>query len=64
MVTVVGFDEKLKKRCTCKNCARILEYTPIDVVVLWSGKDYSGGPDGAKGFKCPGCGKDVIIERW
>ena len=64
MVKIVGIDEKEVKRITCKCCARILEYTLSEVRILWEGKDYSGGPDGAKGFTCPGCGKDVITERW
>lgn len=57
-------DEKVVKRISCQNCGVKLEYVPNDVVVLWSGRDYSGGSDGAKGFKCPKCNKNVITERW
>lgn len=64
MVKVVGQSDKAAKEVTHSNCGAILEYFPRDVVLLWSGKDYSGGADGAKGFKCPQCGQDVIIERW
>lgn len=64
MPTVVGTDDSAKKRITCRSCASIVEYVPKDVETLWQGTDYSGGPDGAKGFKCPHCGRNVIVERW
>ena len=57
-------DKSVVKRKVCNNCGITLEYVPADVVTLWSGKDYGGGPDGAMGFKCPNCGKNVITERW
>lgn len=64
MVEIVGIDEKAKKKITHKECGAILLYLPNEVVTLWSGTDYGGGPDGATGFKCPHCGGNVIIERW
>lgn len=64
MVTVVGIDTSQVKRATCSGCASVLEYTKAEVRTLWSGKDYSGGSDGAKGFTCPKCSQDVITERW
>lgn len=64
MAVVVGFDERVKKRATCRKCSAICEYTPGEVRTLWSGTDYGGGPDGAKGFTCPQCGENVITERW
>lgn len=57
-------DPKIVKQKVCHNCGVTLEYVPNDVILLWSGIDYSGGSDGAKGFKCPKCKKDIIIERW
>lgn len=64
MATVVGTDTRQVHRATCRKCASIVEYTEGEVRTLWSGKDYGGGPDGAKGFTCPKCGDDVITERW
>lgn len=64
MPRVVGEDPTAVHRITHKACGKIIEYVPNDVVNLWSGTDYSGGADGADGFKCPGCGGDVIIRRW
>jgi transcription initiation factor IIE alpha subunit len=64
MATVIGVDEAAKKRATCRNCASVLEYMPSEVRELWSGTDYGGGPDGARGFTCPKCGENVITERW
>lgn len=64
MATVVGTDETAKLRKTCKGCASIVEFTESEIFTLWSGKDYSGGSDGAKGIKCPKCGGNIITERW
>ena len=63
-VKVVGRDQDVVKKITCRNCAAVLEYTPSDVRNLWSGTDYGGGPDGADGFNCPNCGKQVHTHRW
>lgn len=64
MAQVVGTDSTVMKRTTCGNCASIIEYTPGEVHNLWTGKDYSGGSDGADGFNCPNCGKQIHIRRW
>ena len=57
-------DPSVTKKIVCRNCGVTIEYVPNDVINLWRGKDYSGGADGADGFKCPKCGKDVITKRW
>ena len=64
MAKVIGFSPKVLKQATCQKCGAINEYAPNEVRTLWSGKDYSGGSDGAKGFTCGNCGDDVITERW
>lgn len=64
MVEVIGQDNEVLQKVTHKNCGAVLQYRPSEIVTLWSGKDYSDGSDGAKGFKCPQCGEDVILERW
>lgn len=64
MAKVVGLDQLVIKRITCKECASIIEYSKGEVRNLWNVKDYSGGSDGADGFSCPNCGKDVIVNRW
>ena len=64
MPKIVGKDPAVTKRATCRHCGSINEYTPGEVWTLWSGTDYSGGADGAKGFHCASCGKEVITERW
>jgi hypothetical protein len=64
MAKIVGRDETVVKRITCRHCAAIVEYTPNEVRNLWSGTDYSGGPDGAAGFNCPGCGGEIQTKRW
>lgn len=64
MPKVIGQDQSVYKRITCQRYGAINEYTPSEVKTLWSGKDYSGGSDGAKGFNCTGCGKQIHTERW
>lgn len=64
MVKVVGYDDALKKRATCRHCSAINEYLPKDVKNLWRGTDYGGGSDGADGFKCAECGKDIHVRSW
>lgn len=64
MVKIVGRDESVVKRITCRKCAAILEYTPSEVRNLYSGTDYSGGSDGADGFNCPNCGSEVYTRSW
>ncbi len=63
MPTVVGFDEKVKKRVTCKNCSAIIEYVPNDVK-HYNGTDYSGGSDGMEWVDCPNCGGKAVIRSW
>ena len=64
MPTIIGFDEKHKKKISCRHCSAINEYTLGEVKTLWSGTDYGGGPDGAEGFNCANCGKQIITNRW
>lgn len=64
MPKVVGIDPKYIKRVSCTKCGSINEYTESEVKVLWSGTDYAGGADGAEGFNCAGCGKEIYIRRW
>ena len=63
MPKVVGLDQSVVKRVTCRHCGAINEYLPNEVIVLWSGIDY-GEVAGAEGFKCAGCAKNIIIKRW
>lgn len=64
MPEIIGQDSSVMKSVTHSNCGAILRYRESEVVTLWSGKDYSGGPDGAEGFVCPQCSEKVIIRRW
>ena len=64
MPIAVGIDESVMKKCTCRHCGTINKYSPVEVRILWAGTDYGGGPDGAEGFNCAACGKEVIVKRW
>ena len=64
MPVVVGRDESVYKKLTCRHCGSINQYAPNDVRTLREGRDYSGEPAGAEGFNCAGCGKEVIVRAW
>ena len=57
MPVVVGRDESVYKKLTCRHCGSINH----EVRTLWSGKDYS---DGAEGFYFVNCGEEVIVRAW
>lgn len=57
-------DPSVVKTVVCQDCGVKIEYIPNDVVNLWSRYDYSGEPDGADGFKCLKCNKDIVVKRW
>lgn len=64
MPKAVGIDQSIAKRATCSKCGTINEYFPREVFILYQGKDYSGGSDGAEGFHCANCGERVITRSW
>ncbi len=64
MPVAVGVDQSVAKRATCRGCGTVNEYMPNEVRNLWSGKDYSGGADGADGFNCVRCGAEIHTKRW
>lgn len=64
MPIALGKDESVFKTITCRHCGTINKYAPYEVRTLWSGIDYAGGPDGAEGFNCANCGKEVHTKRW
>lgn len=64
MPVVIGIDETVYKKLTCRHCGSINQYTPSEVRTLREGRDYSGGSDGAEGFNCAGCDKEIIVRVW
>lgn len=63
MVKVIGKDQEMVKRATCRHCASILEYVQNDTK-SYSGTDYGGGPDGCIWIVCPNCSNKVILKSW
>lgn len=66
MANVVGFDEKYKKRVTCKGsrgCGAIIEYDARDIRE-YNGTDYSGDSDGMEWVDCPNCKERAVIRSW
>lgn len=56
MVQIVGKDNSAVKRCTCKNCASILEYTESEVYKIELNQDKFD-----VFLICPGCNKRVVV---
>jgi transcription initiation factor IIE alpha subunit len=52
MAKVIGFDEKVYKQFTCRECAAIVQYAPNEA-------KYTDNTDEGyriKGLNCPNCG--------
>jgi RNase P subunit RPR2 len=62
MVKIVGKDESLVKRITCKRCSSILEYLPADEHIE-TGRDYGGGSWAIVSIVCPCCNVKVVIRN-
>lgn len=63
MVSIVGKDQTVVKRVTCRNCSSILEYVQAEVK-KYRGTDYTGGADGQDWIDCPQCQEKVILRSW
>ena len=63
MPKVVGKDEKHIRRCSCKHCASILEFTNSEVT-KYTAKDYGGGSDTYRYILCPNCSERVYVEEY
>lgn len=57
MVAVVGLDTSKILRITCRCCAAILEYLPIEKYKR-TYKDYGGGSNVVEYIMCPKCTKN------
>ena len=53
------------RRVKCRSCGATIEYLPEEIE-RYSGKDFSGGPDGYERIKCPppGCPGHGYIKEW
>lgn len=60
MPLIVGQDQSVVKRCTCRKCGAINEYTPDEVRVLYKGRDITQSMCVTEGFNCAKCGAEVI----
>lgn len=61
-IKIIGQDDTLAKRVSCRNCGAINEYLPIDVRELGRGKDIDGGGWYTEGFNCGQCQKEIITR--
>ena len=62
MPKVVGHDQAVYKRTTCRHCGAINEYTPNEIRDIKTNHDYLGDYDVYKGFNCAGCGKEIFVK--
>lgn len=63
MVSIVGTDPTAVKRCTCHECASVLEYTKSEIQER-AIRDYTGCVDTHYAIVCPRCGHDVVVRRY
>ena len=63
MPKVIGYDNSVAKKITCKHCSAINEYVQMEVK-SYHGTDISGGPDGSEWINCGNCNARVIIRSW
>ena len=62
MATVVGKDAAAVKRCTCRSCASMLEYTESE---LRSRRmSYMGEACTEEVLDCPVCKTPIVIRSW
>lgn len=62
MATVVGLDTQAVKRCTCRKCASIIEYTDSELREA-SGSDMSGTGYTRYSLTCPKCGNSITVRE-
>lgn len=60
MVQVVGKDQTVYKRVTCKKCGSVLEYAPIEIMKSQS-RDITGCTEVREYINCPTCLSDVVL---
>jgi hypothetical protein len=61
MIKIVGNDETVVKRCTCKNCSSILEYTMSDTVTDYY-TDHLRSREYFKYILCPKCNYQIVVK--
>lgn len=52
MAKVIGFDQKVMKQFTCRNCGAIVEYAPSEDTFT----DRTDEGCNIRGLNCPNCG--------
>jgi DNA-directed RNA polymerase subunit RPC12/RpoP len=63
MATVVGYNQSVKKKCTCHKCSAIIEYVQNEVQDE-KHYDYGGGCDMYYYISCPNCGNKVSVKGY
>lgn len=63
MATIVGKEPQAIRRCTCCNCASIIEYTLSETTTRLV-SDYSGDREMIHELKCPGCGVAIQVKMY
>ena len=63
MVTIVGKEPREVRRCTCRNCASIIEYTMNEPSIRIQ-SDHSGELEMVRELTCPGCGNPITVALY
>lgn len=61
MAKVIGYEPKVMRKCTCRECAAIVEYAPNEEVweLMENGQFRTDEGSKIAGLKCPGCGEFI-----
>ena len=63
MVKIVGKDESKVRRCSCPNCASVLEFVNNEVQSFVD-HDYGGGSDTVHYIICSACSKQIKVKLY
>lgn len=61
MATVVGQERAYLRRCTCRECASIIEYVKSETTTRWV-CDYGGDREQIRELRCPKCGNMISVH--
>ena len=62
MATVIGYDQSLKKKCTCRQCSAIIEYVQNEVQNMRV--SCMGDIDIEYYIVCPNCSNKVSVKGY
>ena len=63
MAKVIGQDEEVSRKVSCRGCGARIAYYRNDTS-HYTSSDYGGGSDTYWSITCPKCGKSISVGPW